>query len=511
MNQDSKKEEIGNSLKIIAKTSFFVFLTILFSKIIFYFYRIIIARTFGPAIYGTFSLALIIFSFSVAISSFGFYQGILRFIPFYRGTKKINNIRYIFRFSILILTLSSILFSFILFFSSEFISINFFHDPNLIIFLKILSIAMPFYIIGSVFLCLIMGFEKIKVNSFISESFQALVKLISLILLIFFGLKIHSIALSHLIGILSIFFVAYLYCRYKLPEIFKKYILDRETKKQIRRGFFLYSIPLIFSNIIYDLFGYMDSSVIGFFKGSSSVGIYNAAFPIASLITILPSLFLPLFFPMIVREFSEKKINIIRELSKQVQKWILIINIPFFALMFLFSGAFINLLFGSQYIAGEQALRILSVGFLFYSMTKISENLILVIGKSKIFLMNIIILSVFNIILNILLIPKYGINGAAFSTTISYVALNIILFFQVKRYINIMPLRRKMFRVLISVAIPSLILFYIRQFFPINLFSIILLCSFFILLYILLIFITRSLDRNDFEILKTFKIKLTRK
>ena len=200
-----------------------------------------------------------------------------------------------------------------------------------------------------------------------------------------------------------------------------------------------------------------------------------------------------------------------RELSKQVQKWILIINIPIFALMFLFSGAFINLLFGPQYIVAEQALRILSIGFLFYSLANVSEALILVVGKSKIFLMDIILLSVFNFILNVLLVPRFGINGAAFSTTISYIALTVILFFQAKHYMNIVPIRRKMFQVLLSVAIPSLILFYSRQFFQINLFSVILLCSFFILLYILLIFLTGSLDRNDFEILKVFKRKLTRK
>jgi len=510
MSKNQKEEEVGGSLKVIAKTSIFIFVTILFSKVLFYFYRIIIARDFGPSVYGTFSLASMVFVLVISISSFGFFEGLLRFVPLYRGTKKMNNIRYLFKFSVWILTLSSIFFGLILFFSSEFISINLFHEPNLVIFLKILSLAMPFYMIGSVFLCLIRGFERIKMHSFISEFFQILIKLIFLILLIFLGVKVNSVPISYFIGILSVFLVAYLYCRYKLPEVFQKYILKKQIKKQIRKIFFLYSLPLIFSNILYDLFGYMDSFVIGLFKDTFNVGIYNAAFPIASLMAFVPSLFLQILFPMIVREFSKKRIDIMRELIKQVQKWILIINLPFFSLMFLFSGAFINLFFGAQYMAAEPVLRILSIGFFFYSLSDILGNLILVVGKSKTFLINIIILSVFNLVLNVLLIPKYGISGAAFSTTMSYIALAIILFFQVKRYINIVPIRRKMFQILISVAIPSIILFYVRQFFSINIISVILLGSFFILLYILLIFITRSLDRNDFEILKLFKRKFKR-
>ena len=507
MQEEINQETLDYSLKLIVKSSVFVFIGILLSKILFYFYRIIIAREFGPTIYGTFSLALIVFLFVISISSFGFFEGLLRFVPLCRGTKKINNIRYIFKFSVWVLTLSSLFFGLILFFSSEFISINIFHEPNLVIFLKILAIALPFYVIASVLLCLIRGFEKIKVYSLISDFFQTLIKLIIFILFIFLGLKVSSIPLSYLVGVIAVFFVAYIYCRYKLPDLFKKYILKKEMKIQIRKNFLLYSIPLVFSSILYDIFGYTDSLVIGLIKGPSSVGFYNAAFPIASLISFFPLLFLQILSPIITREFSRKKIDIIRELSKQVQKWILIINLPFFSLIFLFSGAFINILFGSQYMAAEQTLRILSIGFLFYSMTQILENLILVIGKSKIFLINIIILSVFNLILNILLIPKYGISGAAFSTTISYILLSIILFFQVKNYINIIPIRRKMLQILISVAIPSIILFYVRQFFQINLVSMILLGFFFILLYVLLILITKSLDKNDFEILKIFRRK----
>src|SRR4030042_1725530 len=106
MNKSSRDGEIDDSLKVIAKTSVFIFASVLLSKILFYFYRIVIARNFGPSIYGTFSLASIVFVIIISISTFGFFEGLLRFVPFYRGTKKINNIRYIFKFSALILALS---------------------------------------------------------------------------------------------------------------------------------------------------------------------------------------------------------------------------------------------------------------------------------------------------------------------------------------------------------------------------------------------------------------------
>jgi len=506
--KDKKDDRLDSSLKIIVKSSLFVFIFLLFSRIIFYFYRVIIARDFGPDIYGSFSLALAIFSFAITLSFLGFSEGILRFTPLYRGTKKINNIRYILRWSISILTISSVLFGALLFFASEFISINIFHDPNLIIFLKVLSFVFPFCIIGSVFLCFIRGFEKAKEYTFISEFLQNAAKLVFLIFFIVLGMKSSSIVFSHFAGVLLVSIVSYFYCRYKLPEIFKKNVLNGKTKKKVRSKFVFYSIPLIFSGILYVLFGYMDSILIGIFKSPSDVGFYNAALPIATFLSFIPTLFLQIFFPMITREFFEKKFELVHESAKQVQKWVFIINLPLFFLMFLFSGAFINLFFGAQYLVAEQALRILSVGFFFYSMTQISENLILAIGKSKILLVNVSVLILLNIVLNLILIPKYGIEGAALSVTLSYILLYITLLFQVHYYMKIFPLKRKMFLVLISAIIPALLLIYIKQFVQINLISIILLVVLFFLLYTLLIFITKSFDENDLTIIRAIRKKV---
>ena len=72
--------------------------------------------------------------------------------------------------------------------------------------------------------------------------------------------------------------------------------------------------------------------MIAFFKTVTEVGIYNAAVPIAWILILFPSLFMRLFFPLVTKEYGKKKIKIIRELSKQIEKWILIIILPFFFL-----------------------------------------------------------------------------------------------------------------------------------------------------------------------------------
>ena len=98
-----QKEENLNldySLKILAKSSFVVFIGIIISKIATYLYKIITARTFGAEVYGLFSLAIMISTLFATFFSLGLQGGLLRFISFYRGKDEKNKIRHIIRFTL---------------------------------------------------------------------------------------------------------------------------------------------------------------------------------------------------------------------------------------------------------------------------------------------------------------------------------------------------------------------------------------------------------------------------
>ena len=127
---------------------------------------------------------------------------------------------------------------------------------------------IPFYIFSFVFLAIIQAFEKIKVHTFISDFLQNFIKLISLILLIFIGIKSNAIVFSYALGILAVFLVSYFYFKFKIPGLFQNSKLKKEEKKQIKKELFSYSWPLIFTGILSWIFSYIDSFTIGYFKGA---------------------------------------------------------------------------------------------------------------------------------------------------------------------------------------------------------------------------------------------------
>lgn len=529
LKQDkNENEEFDNSLKLLAKSSFVVFIGIFLSKALTYLYKIKIARMqvegvtdFGPLIYGRFSLSLMILGWFIVFSSFGLVDGMVRYISIYRAKNEFNKIRHVIKTVMIFLFVSSLIFSLTLFLSSEFIAVTLFKDPGLVIYLKFFSFLIIFSVFASIFLSILQAFEKINLYSAIRNILDNIVKLVAIFVLMFIGLMSGAVIFSYILGTLSMLLASYYFCKYKLPGVFEKYTLDSGEKSRITKDLFSYSWPLVFSSILLIAFTEIDSLMIGYFIDVKNVGIYNSATPIAALLGIVPSLLIPLFFPLITKEFAKGNKEVIKQITKQLGKWIFIINLPFLILMILFPGAIINILFGSQYIgskliifnhqfiASELALRFLAIGVFFYSLFILSENLLSMAGKSKIVLFDIIATSVFNVILNAFLISKYGIAGAAFATMLSYIIWSILSMFQARHYVSIIPLRRKMLLIILIAIIPTFFLIFIKQFILLNKITLILQGSLFLLIYILLIFLTGCLDKNDIMVIKAIKKKIS--
>jgi len=502
----SEKKEFETSLGLLAKSSIIVFISVLLSKIFTYGYRIVIARTYGPETYGLFTLSLMIIGWFIIISKLGLGNGLLRFIPLYRGKNQKSKISYLFKKTLLISIITSITAAILLFFFSDLIAINIFQNPDLSFFLKLFSFVIPITVILSVFLSIIRGYEKITAFSFLSKILETLSKLVILLILIFIGFNSNSIPISYLTGALLTLIIAYFFTKAKIKQVFSKSKKD----KKIFKSLFSYSWPLIFFGFAVSVFHWTDSFIIGIFQTARQVGFYNAAVPIALLLTIPTDLFIQLFFPLVTREYAKGNKESVNQLSKQVGKWILMISLPILVLFLVFPGTFINILFGTEYLVAENALRFLAIGAIFTALFDVSKQLITMKGKSRLILWDILIVTIINLILNILLIPKYGINGAGFATMTSMIIFSGILVIQSKRLLSIIPLKRKMINILISVIISTIFLIIIKSFIELNLLTLILSGIFFILIYILLIFLI-CLDKNDRLILNLIKNKLIKK
>lgn len=518
--EDQKEKKFNSTLKLIFGTSLFILIGVIISKIFSYLYKIIIARYFGADIYGLYSLSLVIIGLFAAISGLGLSEGILRYISLYRGRYEKEKIRYVYRIAFKISFLTTITAALILFLSAEFISLTFFKNKDLIIFLKVFSFLIPIWVFSIFFMNIMIAFEKVKQQTILEKVLQSSAKLLFLLFFILIGIKTNAIIFSFFLGILVFLLSTYLYCKYKFSDIFLDYHLKNKEKKKILEGLVFYSIPIMLFWTVSSIFYWTDSLVIGFFKTTVEVGIYNVAIPLAALLTLAPELFIQLLFPIITKEYAKKNLGLIKKLSLQIGKWIFIINLPFFFLMMFFPGTIISIFFGESYLEAISPFRFLLIGNLFFSIFIISNKLLEMVGKPKILLMDLLLTGILNLVLNIVLIQKSyifgidnlnGINGAAIATTISLILFNLLLLFHAKYYTSIVPLGKEFFRIFFISLIPIPLLFILKSIIQITVFSIIVITVFFFLTYVLLLFLFKGLDKNDLIILKAIRDKfLTR-
>lgn len=498
-----ESEEVDHSLKIIAKSSIFVFLAVFLSKFFTYVYRIVIARQFGKEEYGVFNLALIIFFLFGVLASLGLQEGLLRFIPIYRGKKQEENNVYLFNFALKLMLIASLVFSVLFFLLNEFISKNIFNDPALLVYLKFLSLLLPFFVLEGLFLIILRAYEKVNQYSFTFNFLPTLAQLVILLLLIHFGVGKTSILTSYFLGLFIVFIVSLSLLLFQFSHFFKKVYISKQTKNSINSGVLPYSFFMLFFGLASLVYYWVDSLVIGYFMDTPSVGLYNAAVPLALLFGLTPSLFIQLFSPLITRNYAIDKFPLINNVSKQVAKWIFLINLPFILLAIFYPGALINLTFGGEYLGAANSLRLLSIGFFFTSLSEVSQNLLYTYGKSKVVLSNLIFTAVLNLILNLLLVPRYGLDGAAFSTMTSSIFWAVLTILFSYHHTKVFPLDKNLLKILGASFLPLIPLVILKGVIPTTKISVILQGSFFILFYFLIMALL--FDEKDRMILKYFK------
>ncbi len=111
--------------------------------------------------------------------------------------------------------------------------------------------------------------------------------------------------------------------------------------------------------------------------------------------------------------------------------------IPLAFMMFSFSDLVINVFFGRSYIPAANAMKILSIGMIFATISVTGSNFFSGIGKPQITSKMVYSAAIFNFIANLILIPILGIIGAAIATSLSYLIMMAIGLINIRKFIRI--------------------------------------------------------------------------
>ncbi len=209
-----------------------------------------------------------------------------------------------------------------------------------------------------------------------------------------------------------------------------------------------YSVPTALAGTIGVTMTWLDRLLVGYYLPTESVGWYQVAAQASGAFAVVLGAFNAIFAPMIAGLLAGGENSQLQELYRVATKWGALAVLPGAALCLLFPEVSIEALFGDAYRPAAAPLVILVVGQLVTAVTGAVGYLLMMGGRQNPWLALSLAALGLDCVLNVLLIPRFGLEGAAAATTISVALLFAGGLWMVRAQFRIWPYDRRFLGVL---------------------------------------------------------------
>lgn len=384
-------------------------------------FSITMAWFLGKDTYGLISIAVGFIGIFAILGDLGLNIAGVRFISMYFVGKKYEDIRTIINTSFIIkLILGSIL-ALISYIGSDAIA-DFFQKDVAPLF-KIVALIVVCNLLSSVFQSVMKGLQRMDLfaMSNIFRDISWIVISIGLVHPNIYGWGVVGALWGYLISALlwlclcaGIFFIP---LRRNILYTQKK---KKQLTKSISNKLLVFGMPILIMDITILLYNWIDTFVLAYFRPTAEVSYYNIAFGLVNFVMIIIASVSTTLFPVFSGEHALKKEKSQKRIYEKVVKFIIIIIYPFLTFL-IFLAPYIVLIYGSQYLPALTPLYILVLWGFFRPVGNIGSGLLTAKGRQKLVMKITVSTAVLNFCLNILLIPRYHMLGAALATTTAFI------------------------------------------------------------------------------------------
>ena len=174
-------------------------------------------------------------------------------------------------------------------------------------------------------------------------------------------------------------------------------------------------LPLAVSGLLILAYARIDQLLVFELAGSEDAGLYAAAYRIMEQSHFLPIAVTTTLLPLVSAAYPSDPVRV-REMLQRAGDYLTIAALPLFAFTLAASEPLIRALFGEPFAPASPALPVLMAAFLFVCLGYLTGNMVVVLGLQRRFLVYATVGLVFNVALNVVLIPEYGFLAAAWVT-----------------------------------------------------------------------------------------------
>ena len=249
------------------------------------------------------------------------------------------------------------------------------------------------------------------------------------------------------------------------------------------------------------LYTYIDSIMLSIIQGNEVVGWYSAAYRLMLVVLFIPNAANMAIFPIMSKFYTSSK-DSLKMMYERYFKYIIIIGVPIGFGTTILADKIILLIFGLGYTQSITALQILIWTMVFTFAGASFVQLLQSINKQLIITKISGVCVIINIMLNLILIPKYSFIGASFATVLTEIVLVGYIFFATYKLGYGIPYKlvvTDLSKVLLAALVMSIFIWYLKG---LNLFLLVIVA---ILVYFTVLYIVKGIDKTDIKLLKQLK------
>lgn len=406
--------------------------------------KVLLARSLGPETYGVFVQGMAITQLAATIGLFGLQRGLPRFVSYFRGEDDEDAVEDAITTAGLLSLGGTAVLSIVLFMGAGRIA-TVFSEPALEPVLRLFAVAVLPLGVFYLGVAVIRGMQNARFKLMLTDVLLPVVEIILLAVLLGLGYGITGAVVAYTVAVI-------------VAAIGGIYFFVHRTDYAVSDGFIPgrllgFSWPLLAVSVMLVMHTWIDVIMLGWLQASVDVGVYEVAMALAGFLFIFLSSLNYMFMPVISELYAAGNIDDILDVYRTATRWIVTLILPLLAGFFIFPTEILHVLFGSAYTVGAAALAILAIGYFADTVVGPAGMILLATGRTKRFMVALLVLVVGDVIGNLILIPPYGMTGAAVAMTAGFVAANALMLWFAQAVVDGLPYTRDYLRPVTAIVI----------------------------------------------------------
>ncbi|HZJ06920.1 MAG TPA: oligosaccharide flippase family protein [Nocardioidaceae bacterium] len=314
-------------------------------------------------------------------------------------------------------------------------------SPQPVLFLRILALFLPFAVVYDVLIAATQGFHTMTPTVLLEKVGRPVLQLLLLVLALTVGAAwLLPVAWMgpYLLGLLGVAFA--------LRRLLRRN--DRDSPKQLagaeapagidRRAFWAFTAPRGLAAVAQLSLQRLDIVLVAIYLGAGPAAVYTAATRFVVLGQLGSQAVALAVQPKLSELMAREEIAATRRVYKTSTAWVVAVTWPVHLIVAMLSPLLMQL-FGRGYGDGQPVIVLLAGAMLVATSCGMVTMLLLMSGRSRENLLNVLVALVTNLSLNVVLIPRMGIMGAAIAWAVAIVLSNLLPLVQVHRAFDLDP------------------------------------------------------------------------